>query len=79
MRKKHNTQPQRPRDLRGNEHLEIPELPEFTSSNMRGLHRRLSLLIGAIDVVRITCGDTELEQIMTDILRAGGVLIDDDK
>jgi len=60
-------------------YAQIPELLEFESSNMRGLHRRLSLLIGAINVVRLTCDNPELEQIMTDILRAGGDPIDDDK
>jgi len=70
MRKKHNTQPQRPRDVRGgDEHIEI------TDNNV---YVRFKLLVGAINVVRITCANAELEQIMTDILRAGGVLIDDD-
>ena len=71
MKNKHNTQPQRPRDMRGgDEHIEIPE---------HNVHARLNLLVGAINTVRLTCGDTELEQMMTQILRAGGVLVDDDK
>jgi hypothetical protein len=71
MKNRHNTQPQRPRDMRGgDEHIEI---------NEHNVHARLNMLVGAINTVRLTCGDTELEKMMTQILRAGGVLVDDDK
>jgi len=70
MTNKHNTQPQRPRDMRGgDEHIEITE---------HNVHVRFKLLVGAINSIRLTCEDAELEKMMTQILRAGGVLVDDD-
>ena len=69
MKTKHNSQPQRPRDLRGKEHINIPE---------HNVHTRLAMLVGAINTVRVTCEDKEIVKIMTQILRAGGMLIDDE-
>ena len=73
MKNRHNTQPQRPKDLRliqDGEHIEITE---------NNVHVRLKMLVGAINTVRLTCCDEDLERLMTQILRASGVLIDDDK
>jgi hypothetical protein len=70
MKSKHNTQPQRPRDLRDRDlKLDIPE------SNV---HVRLRMLVGAINTVRVTCKDSDIVDLMTQILVAGGVLVDDD-
>ena len=67
---RNNTQPQRPRDLRDRElKLEIPE---------SSVHVRLRMLIGAINVVRVTSKDSEIADLMTQILVAGGVLVDDE-
>lgn len=77
MTKKHNTQPQRP-DIRGSdENIEIQEYGKYDRYN--SVEVRFKLLVGAINAVRLTCANTELEQLMADILRAGGVLVDDDK
>ena len=70
MKSRHNTQPQRPRDLSDRDlKLDIPE------SNV---HVRLRMLIGAINVVRVTSKDSEIADLMTQILVAGGVLVDDE-
>ena len=70
MKSRHNTQPQRPRDLSDRDlKLEIPK---------SSVHVRLSMLVGAINTVRVTCKDSEIVDLMTQILVAGGVLVDDD-
>ena len=43
------------------------------------IHVKLTLLIGAINCVRLATTDNDLKAIMTNVLRAGGVLTDDDK
>ena len=42
------------------------------------IHVKLTLLIGAINCVRRATTDKELKAVMTNVLRAGGVLTDDD-
>ena len=69
---RNNTQPQRPRDLSDRE-LKIAK--DFPESNV---HVKLRMLIGAINVVRVTSKDSEIADLMTQILVAGGVLVDDD-
>lgn len=41
------------------------------------VHVKLTLLIGAINCVRLATTDKELKAVMTNVLRAGGVLTDD--
>ena len=41
------------------------------------VHVKLTMLIGAINVVRLATTDKELRAVMTNVLRAGGVLTDD--
>ena len=43
------------------------------------VHVKLTLLIGAINCVRLATTDKDLKAVMTNVLRAGGVLTDDDK
>ena len=43
------------------------------------VHVKLTMLIGAINVVRLATTDPDLRAVMTNVLRAGGVLTDDDK
>jgi len=43
------------------------------------VHVKLTLLIGAINCVRLATTDPDLRAVMTNVLRAGGVLTDDDK
>ena len=43
------------------------------------VHVKLTLLIGAINCVRLATTDKELREVMSNILRAGGVLTADDK
>ena len=43
------------------------------------VHVKLTMLIGAINVVRLATTDKELREVMSNILRAGGVLTEDDK
>lgn len=43
------------------------------------VHVKLTLLIGAINCVRLATTDKELREVMSNILRAGGVLTEDDK
>ena len=42
------------------------------------IHVKLTLLIGAINCVRLATTDKELKAVMTNVLRAGGVLTEDD-
>lgn len=72
MKNKHNTQPQRPRDMRGgDEHIEI------TKDNA---HMHLRRMVAAINTLRVTSEpDSHMAKMMTQILRAGGMLVDDDK
>ena len=41
------------------------------------VHVKLTLLIGAINCVRLATTDPDLRAVMTNVLRAGGVLTDD--
>jgi len=42
------------------------------------VHVRLRMLVGAINNVRVTCNDSDISKILTQVLLAGGVLVDDD-
>ena len=74
MKSRHNTQPQRPRDLRDRD-LKFVSLNSMPESK---IHAKLRMLIGAINVVRVTSKDSEIADLMTQILVAGGVLVDAD-
>ena len=41
------------------------------------VHVKLTLLIGAINCVRLATTDKELKAVMTNVLRAGGVLTEE--
>jgi hypothetical protein len=74
MKNKHNTRPQQVKDVRSNEHLE-----EHVEINSDNAHMHLRRMVAAINTLRVTSEpDSHMAKMMTQILRAGGMLVDDD-
>lgn len=68
---RHNTQPQRPRDLRSSGGVYVET--EFGNAG-----EKLQKVLGEINITRLTCGHKPTEERMAQILRIIGVLTDDE-